>query len=203
MCDRQSKPGPICGARLDSLWIDAGTHSRWRSHRPGPLRSIPKPSTAIDRPVERATFSYAIDIIAASPFAATTAGRHIVHTLRELNRSGRIHYAGHLGDVRGETDGHTIWVNDGYAKNVARTATTLVHEASHVVRPAKNGRDPAVVDAENAADEFDAELNELEIYKYLRSAKHWPEDSLLEFRLDRARRNTLETAVRNAMTRPL
>ncbi len=151
-------------------------------------------------------FHLCIEAIEASPLGKTSEGAQIVDLLYSLNASARIVYESAATDEgdeataeRGSWDGQIIRVDKGFENSWHQSAIELVHEASHALWRRKN---PIAKKASkearlknNVDDEFQAQKNQLEMYRYLKSEKGMGEDALLETRLARQARGTLRSTI--------
>ena len=153
-----------------------------------------------------AMFHASIEAIEPSPLGKTAEGAEILEMLYSLNAAARIQYeaaATAEGDdptaERGSWDGQIIRVDKSFENSWHKTAVELVHEASHALWRRKHPIPKKASNEErlqsNVDDEFDAQENQLEMYKYLKSEKGMSEDALLETRLARQARGTLRSTI--------
>jgi hypothetical protein len=219
MAGRQQ--GPLCSSRVGADWIDGGTSCRHQSSPSRPLGMLmslfmaaapqksASPSKARSKALadlRGAMFHASIEAIEASPFGKTSEGAQIVELLYSLNAAVRIQYeaAASAEDddataERGSWDGQIIRVDKSFENSWHKTAVELVHEASHALW---RGKHPIAKNASkearlqnNVDDEFHAQENQLEMYKYLKSEKGMREDALLETRLRRQAGGTLRSTI--------
>jgi hypothetical protein len=199
--------GPTCASKLGKGWIDQGTHSRTRSGGrglPGMVMSLILGATPAEdeeasqrKAEDQVLIGSCIDVIAKSPFGKSAAGKPIVKLLRSLNLGGRIQYGGTIEGSRGDWDGSTIRIDEGYRGNMNRTIPELVHEAAHALwkKSAKAAKDEAARRKDNIDDELRSREYQLIIYKYLRDDLHWPPDPVLERRLELQAAGKLRQAI--------
>ena len=200
-------PGPTCTSKLGKGWIDRGTHSLVRSSGrglPGMVMSLVMGATPADdeeasqrKAEDQVLIGACVDEIAKSPFGKSGAGKPIVKLLRNLNQAGRIEYGGTIEGSRGDWDGKTIRIDEGYRGNMNRTIPELVHEAAHVLwkKSPKAAKDDAARRTDNIDDELRSREYQLIIYKYLRDVLKWPPDPVLERRLELQAAGTLRKAI--------
>jgi len=198
--------GPVCSSRLGPNWIDQGTLCRTKSSARGPLGFVMSlvmgaaPASQEAEGLQRdakAMLDYDIAAIADSPFGKTPVGANIVELLRTVHKRGGVVYGETLNEGRGETDGHTITVNESFRGKFFPTVLELVHEGAHLLwrRNHPKGTNAKEKREDFIADELQSREKQLLFYEYLKAKKGCPDDSALEKRLTRRNNGTLRQAI--------
>ena len=135
--------------------------------------------------------------IAESPFGQSE-GKEIVKKLRALNSQNKIAFDPREQE-RGAWDGNMITVKHEYRESVCKATATLVHEASHALWPSnskiRKGTPEWIEDL--IKEELKAQTNEVMLYAWLKEDRHLcSSDVDLDVRLERLRRGTLESVIR-------
>jgi len=141
--------------------------------------------------------------IEGTPFGRKPEGRDIVKALRELNEMGNIIFA-NTGSGRGDWDGEVIRVSDNYEYREPIIIVELVHEGTHAVFRKHNPPVPCVpADVKKTiADELNSQLNQLEMYEYVRKLMRAAPDPDLEMRLELRKTHKLKAFVEDQFIKP-
>jgi hypothetical protein len=199
-------PGWICSFVCDDEWLNDGTNCLAQSSSTGPigLDADAAEARAMDaamhakekRPKSDDITHFMIDedikLIVASPFGKTSEGAEIVALLKRLNKSRDIVYADTNG-ARGDWDRSTIRISEEYSGKIYPTAIELVHEGTHALwrqKHAKGGNSAK----ETVDDEFHAQQNQLNMYRYFRDEKGYS-DWQMDLRLKKLDDNTLRAGI--------
>jgi hypothetical protein len=205
------RPGPICGSKRGSHWIDSGTLIRSRSGAPGPLGMLMSlvmgaaPGSEEEKQRksdQQAMFTYDIDEIEKARIPDLKDKAAIVAELRSLNENFLIQYGETLNDSRGDWDGSIIRINENYDGKIYPTMIELVHEGTHALTTKQNsGKGGKAKKTSNAEEELQSQKNQLLMYVYLRDTKKY-EDPEMDQRLQNLSNGTLKKNLEEKFKKP-
>ena len=204
------KLGPLDSNELGPQWIDSGTLARTRFrppvpaglHDPSPKQAAPpKDEELSEEEVDKLLIEENIHFISESPSTDANRRKKIVNKLKQLNQQDLIKYSEEIGDDRGQCGGGNILINKKFHRS-SLAIPVLVHEGLHAIWAAEH---PLPTDRKklfryHVDEELQAQIEELEIYKHLKTKFKELEDPILEMRLKNQKTGNLKKVIEQNMS---